>query len=215
MCIAFDLFVPELSIPTFLFPGLHQLKEQLNRNLDLQTMITLCVREDEQIRVICFELADTLSTFADKFNLMNQKYPSDLFTREWKAAMAAVDESITGIPLSLADIHCKVWEVSFRNCQSLLQQLHYRSIKLVDIDRHFRQHKGDLEAQLTNLFTAVNACLGEKEDGDWIREVVHHIHDYWHLCNHQKAACVFLDLKEALNLHTGDFRDVEILSTEV
>ena len=116
--------------------------------------------------------------------------------------------------LTFADIKSKVWDPAFDTCQSLLEMLHDRSMKLADIDRHFR-HKSDLEKQLGDLLAGVNACLGEKKSGAWIKGVVHRIHDYWHLCNYRKAASAFLDLREALNLQKGDFSDVEKLSSEV
>ena len=145
---------------------------------------------------------------------MSQKYPNDLFTKRWKVAMNAAVENSTNTPLTLANICSEVWDPAFRNCQSLLDKLHDRSMKLACIDRSFRQHGKDLEMQLGNLFAGVNACLGEKRGGAWIKGVVRCIHDYWHLCNYRKAASAFLDLKQALNLQ-GDFRNVEKLATEV
>ena len=146
---------------------------------------------------------------------MTQKYPSDLFVAGWKAAMNAAVRSSTGATVTLADLHPKVWEPAFRNCQSLLQELHGHSMNLSRIDVCFKRHERDLEMQLTNLFSGVNACLGEPKNGTWIRGVVLRIDDYWHLCNYRKAASAFLDLKKALNLQKGDFSDVEKLATEV
>jgi len=120
-----------------------------------------------------------------------------------------------GASLTLADILPKVWLPAFRNCKSLLQELHDHSMKLGQIDRCFKQHEHDLEMQLTNLFTGVNACLGVTKSGAWIAGVVRRIHDYWHFCNYRKAANVFLELKKALNLQKGDFSDVETLATKV
>ena len=117
-------------------------------------------------------------------------------------------------PLTLVDIHPKVWEHAFCSCQSLLQELCDRSMKLSRVDRCFKRHKSDLEMQLGNLLAGVNACLGDRRSGAWIKGVVRCIYDYWHLCNYQKAATAFLDLKKALNLQ-GDFRNVEKLATEV
>ena len=146
---------------------------------------------------------------------MTQKYASDLFVTGWKAAMKAAVRSNGGAALTLADIHSKVWEPAFRNCQSLLDKLYNRSMKLSRIDGYFKQHEHDLETQLASLFAGVNACLGKAKSGAWIGGVVRRIHDYWQLCNYRKAASAFLDLKKALNLQKGDFSDVKKLATEV
>ena len=194
--------------------GLSQLRRELNKDFRQENINKLCVREGTKIRILCFQSADSLSDFAGKFCIMTQKYPSDLFTVGWKAAMNAAVKNSTNTPLTLANICSEVWDPAFRNCLSLLDKLHDRSMKLAHIDRSFRQHERDLEMQLMNLFAGVNACLGERKNGAWIKGVVHCIHDYWHLCNYQKAASAFLDLKKALNLQ-GNFRNVEKLATEV
>jgi len=167
------------------------------------------------VKILCFQSAGSLSVFAAKFYTMTQEHPSDLFVTGWKAAMSAAVRSNAGAALTLADIHSKVWEPAFRNCQSLLDKLHDRSMKLSRIDGYFKQHEHDLETQLASLFAGVNACLGKPKNRAWIGGVVSCIHDYWQLCNYRKAASAFLDLKEALNLQKGDFSDVEKLATEV
>ena len=175
---------------------------------------TLCVRENQKIGIVCFQLAGRLSAFADKFYFMNHKYSSNLFTVKWKEAWTVAFTSARTSPTP-ADIHSKVWVPAFRCCQSLLQELHDHSMKLAHIDKHFMDHKRDLEMQLERLFKGVNACLGKNRSGTWIREVIHRIHDYWLFCDYQKAASIFLELKEALNLPNEVFSDIEKLATEV
>ena len=192
--------------------GLHELKEELKKDFSVEKINTLCARKGQKITVIWFQSAGSLSAFADKFYLMSHKHTSGLFTVGWRAAMNAAVHS--GAVLTLADIHSKVWEPAFRNCQSLLQDLHDHSMKLARIDVYFKQHQSDLEMQLRKLFAGVNACLGENKSGAWIRGVVCRIYDYWHLCNYRNAATAFLQLRDNLGLK-GDFRNVEILATEV
>ena len=203
-----------MNMYLFLSSGLSQLKRELTKDFRQEKINKLCVREGTKIRVLCFQSAGSLSDFADNFYLMSQKYPSDLFTVGWKAAMSAAIIKNTNTSLTVADIHPQVWVPAFRNCQSLLDELHDRSMKLVRVDMSFKRYESDLEMQLMNLFAGVNACLGERRSGAWIKGVVPCIHDYWHLCNYQKAASAFLDLKDALSLK-GDFRNVEKLETEV
>lgn len=176
---------------------------------------TLCVRENRKIRILCFKSAGCLSDFADKFYLMNHKHSNNLFSVRWKERIKEAFRNSARTSPTLADIHSKVWVTAFDSCQSLLEELHDRSMKLAHIDKHFMDHKSDLEMQLDRLFKGVNACLGKDRSGLWIREVVHRIQDYWLLCNYQKAASIFLDLKEALNLWSEDFSDIEKLATEV
>ena len=199
-----------LSVQT----GLHELKEELKKDFSVEKINTLCARKGQKIIVICFQSAGSLSDFAAKFYLMSQKYPSDLFTVEWREAMFVAVRNSTNSSLTLADIHSKVWEPAFRNCQSLLQELHDHSMKLARIDVYFKRHQGDLEMQLRKLFAGVNACLGENKSGAWIKGVVRRIYDYRHLCNYRNAATAFLQLRDNLGLK-GDFRNVEILATEV
>jgi len=186
--------------------GLPQLKEELQNNLNLEKINTLCVTDYKKAMVIYFQSAGSLNAFAAKFYVMTQKYISILFVTEWEAAMNAAVRSSAGAALTLADIHSKVWDPAFCNCQSLLQELHDRSMKLANIDVCFRQHEHDLEMQLTSLFAGVNACLGETTTGAWIKGVVYRVHDYWHLPSYCKAANAFLDLKKALNLWRKRFQ---------
>ena len=195
--------------------GLPQLKEELQNNLNLEKINTLCGTDCKKTMVIYFQSAGSLNAFAAKFYIMTQKHPSDLFLTEWERAMNAAVRSSAGAALILADIHSKVWEPAIHNCQSLLQELHDHSMKLACIDVCFRQHENDLEMQLMSLFAGVNACLGETTSGAWIKGVVYRVHDYLHLPSYRKAANAFLDLKGALNLWKGDFSDVEKLATEV
>ena len=201
-----------MNMHLFCFSGLSQLKRELTKDFRQENINKLCVREGTRFRVLCFQSAGSLSDFAGNFYLMSYKYPSDLFTVGWKAAMSAAFKNTTN--LTLVDIHPQVWVPAFRNCQSLLDKLYDRSMKLAHIDRNFKRHERDIEMQLMNLFAGVNACLGKEGSRAWIKGVVQCIDDYWHLCNYRKAASAFLDLKKALNLE-GDFRNVETLATEV
>lgn len=204
-----------MFIHLFQSTGLLQLKQQLERDYRQEKINTLCVREGQTVRVLCFQSAGSLSSVADKFYLMNQKYASDLFIMGWRAAMNAAVKNSAGTSLTLEDIKPKMWDPAFRNCQSLLQELQDHSMNLARIDGCFKRYESNLEVQLINLFAGVNACLGNQNDGGWIEGVVHHIKEYWQFCNYQKAATTFLSLKKALNLQKGDFSDVEKLATEV
>ena len=191
------------------------MKQQLERDYRQEKINTLCVREGQTVRVLCFQSAGSLSSVADKFYLMNQKYASDLFIMGWRAAMNAAVKNSAGTSLTLEDIEPKMWDPAFRNCQSLLQELQDYSMNLARIDGCFKRYESSLEVQLINLLAGVNACLGIEKDGGWIEGVVHRIKEYWQFRNYQKAATTFLSLKKALNLQKGDFSDVEKLATEV
>ena len=197
--------------------GLDHLKQELKKNFSQEKICTLCVRENQEIRVLCFQSAGSLSALTEKFYIMNQEHSSVLFTVIWREAMGAAFRNSPRGFLTLADIQPKVWDPAFHSCQSLLQELHDHSIKLTHVDKRFKQldNSSNLENQLRKLFAGVNACLGENRSGTWIRGVVCRIYDYWHLCNYRKAASAFLDLREALNLQKGDFSNVEKLATEV
>ena len=179
----------------------------------MEEIQTLCVRENQNIRILLFQSADSLSAFAHKFYIMDHEHSNEIFTMKWNGAISAAVNNNPGASLTFADIYSKVWDPAFHSCQILLHELHDRSMKLSDINKRFKSR--NLEKQLRELFAGVNACLGEKKSGAWIGEVVRRIHDYWDLCNNHKAASAFLDLKEALNLQKGDFSNIEKLATEV
>ena len=195
--------------------GLPELKQELKKDFSQEKINQLCVRDGQKIQVICFQSAGSLNAIADKFYLMNQEHASNLFTVGWRAGINAAFRSSAGASLALTDIQCKMWDPAFRNCQFLLKELCDRSMKLDLVDKYFKQYKTNLEKQLRNLFAGVNACLGETQDGAWIKGVVCRIHDYWQLCNYQKPATAFLKLKEVLNLQKEDISNIEKLATEV
>ena len=202
---------------------LRRLKQELERDFSMEEIQTLCVRENQNIRILLFQSADSLSAFAHKFYIMDHEHSNEIFTMKWNGAISAAVNNNPGASLTLADINSKVWDPAFHSCQILLQELHDRSMKLSDINKRFKSlsdtnkrfKSRNLEKQLRELFAGVNACLGERKSGAWIGEVVRRIHDYWDLCNNHKAASAFLDLKEALNLQKGDFSNIEKLATEV
>ena len=128
-----------------------------------------------------------------------------------------MDVAVKSSTLTIADIHTSVWQPAFIDCQTMLDQLHDQSMKLVHVDKIFKHYRGQqLESQLMTLFTGVNVCSDVKGEtnGTFIKSAVRRMNEYWDLCKYRDAANMFLELRSVLDLK-GDFTNVERLSTEV
>ena len=128
-----------------------------------------------------------------------------------------MDTAVKTSTLKIADIHTSVWQPAFVHSQTMLEQLHDQSMKLVDVDKFFKHYRSkQLESQLMTLFMGVNACrdLKGETNGTFIKRAVRRMNEYWDLCRYRDAANMFLELRSVLDLK-GDFRNVERLSTEV
>ena len=194
--------------------GLPELQQELSKDFSCTNINALCKRaESGEVQLLCFQSAGTLNDFAEDFSTMTQTCASDLFHQAWTTTL---DVAVKTSTLKLADVHTSVWQPVFLHCQTMLEQLHNQSMKLVDVDKFFKRHRGQqLESQLMSLFEGVNTCRRQRENsGAFIKRAVQRMNDYWDLCKYQEAANMFLDLRSALNL-TGNFRNVERLSTEV
>ena len=196
----------------FISPGLSQLTQELQKDFDNEKINKLCAMKQGKVEIFCFKSAGSLTWFAGGFHTLSQK--QDLFLIEWRKALHTAVGSNPGIALN--DIYPQVWQPAFKQCETLLGQLHDQSMKLVDVDKRFKPYQGrNLEQQLTDLFLGVNARHNKNPDGRWIHIVVCRMYAYWNLCRYRDAANAFLKLKETLKLDKGDFRDVEKLSNEV
>ena len=193
--------------------GLDGVKQELEIDFSTTMIRTVCTREQSgKIQIRYFQSAEPLNTFAEMFYIMTHTYTSDVFRNVWNSVAAKVTRNST---ITIADVYPNIWQLAFFHCQTLLDQLHDQSMTLVDVDRYFKQYQGlELESQLMNMFQGINACLRQKHSGAWIKSTARRIHDYWDLHSYQVAANTFLQLRSALHL-TGDFRNVERLSTEV
>ena len=177
---------------------------------------TLCTRDDSgAIKVISFNKAAPLSSFAKHFYVLTNTFPSSLFRTMW---VAGVKKAIAKHPtLSISDLESEVWSLVFQQCQQLLDGLKTLSITLGEVDAHFRNYgtSGEIATQLKLLFSGINACLGRKPTDNWIGQSVQKIAEYRKLCSYRDAANSFLGLKGFLQLSGGDFSDVERISNEV
>ena len=210
-----NLTIPCRIITLLVYIGLPELQQELKKDFSCTKINTICVRaQSGEVQLLCFQSAGSLNDFAEHFFIMTQTYVSDLFHQAWTTTM---DNAVKTSTLKLADIHTSVWHPAFLHCQTMLEQLHNQSMKLVEVDKFFKHYRGQqLESQLMTLFKGVNACtkLQNESTGTFIERAVHRMNDYWDLCKYQEAANIFLELRSVLNLK-GDFKNVERLSTEV
>ena len=197
--------------------GIADVEAELQRNYMEFKINGLCTRDESGlIKVVCFNKAVPLSTFASHFYVLTKKFPSSLFRRMW---VAGVEQARAKHPtLSISNLKSEVWSPVFKQCQELLDGLKNLSITLGEVDTHFMIYEtsGEPKTELRLLFTGLNECLGMKATDDpWIGQAVRRISEYRKLCTYRDAANSFLELKAFLQLSGGDFSDVERISNEV
>ena len=205
--------------PVQYFSGIKEAKGELQRDYSVCTIRYLCnpyVSDVGDPEVTCYQASKCLQSFVVQFSILSQKYNSAIFSTIWSMSMKHA--YINNRNMTITDIAPQVWKPAFKKCQDLLEKLKDTSITLSDVDSHFEKYKTvpkRLEGDLECLFNGINKCLGVSEDFAWIDSVVAQIHKYWRLCNYRQAAILFLELRDALTLTKGDFRDVERISKEV
>ena len=117
--------------------------------------------------------------------------------------------------LTLDSIHLMVWQPCLGKCKQLLVSLSDLSMKLVDVDLVFRDHKENIDTQLQALFKGVSDCTREEFDWTLMERAIRKIKQYWDLCRYRNGANIFLRIRDSLGLGDGDFSLVEKLSKEV
>ena len=186
--------------------GLTELCETLKRDYGDTAINTLCVRDGKEFNYLCFQSASTLVEFARDFVVMSK---TNVFVKVWNKVLRASP------PLTMADV-AGVWKSTMDYCQALCDDVLERSIKLSDVDQHFKDYQADLEGQLLSLFNSLNTALGRGQlAAQRIIAIAKHMKEYWNLCRYRDVADVFLRLRHALKLQTGDFQTVEKLSSKV
>ena len=175
----------------------------------------ICTRDAEtkRVQLVCFKSAGSLLDFIENFSVLSQKHGSELFSMFWREAMSI---AIRDNPdLTLDSIHPMVWQPCLGKCKQLLTSLSDLSMKLVDVDHIFRDHRENIHHQLYTLFKGLSLCIREKFNWTQIENAIEKIKQYWDLCRYRKGANIFLGIRDSLGLEGGDFSLVEKLSKEV
>jgi len=196
--------------------GIEDLKQELKADYRATNINTLCSSDGQKHFMFhCFTSATPLDPILVKFNFMETKYTNNLFPRIWKSHMKA---AVRGNPdIEIGDIVTKIWEHAFLQCQTILDDLQSRSMRLSVVDEYFETYQTDrnFERDLTNLCCGVGSCLNQfSASTTWIKGVVQLIQQYWSLRQCTSAADTFLQLKQRLQLE-GNFDQVELLAAQV
>ena len=200
-----------------LYTGLVELEAELRKDIDKEIISTMCVRyeESDAIELKCFLSAASLLKFANQFQLVGgETQGSEIFFGFWRRALR---QAITDNPqLSLDDIYTCVWQPSLGLCRKLLDSLENESMKLSDVDTDLLPYHSRLDVHLEVLWKRM-ADIQPRKSGNLylIRQAARRVRDYWDLCQYQKSANTFLELKKTLGLTDGDFQVVEMLSQQV
>lgn len=191
------------------------LNHELDRYYGEVNLNSLCARDakTKRIQLVCFKSAGTLLIFVEGFFILSQKHGSELFATFWREAMST---AIKDNPdLMLDSIYFLVWQPCLDKCKQLLMSLSDLSMKLVDVDVVFKDHKENINTQLYALFKGVSDCTREQFDWRLMERAIGKIKQYWDLCRYRNGANIFLRIRDSLGLGGGDFSLVEKLSKEV
>lgn len=195
--------------------GIKDLKHELDEKYGEVNLSDLCTRDAEtrHVQLVCFKSAGSLLNFVENFCALSQNHGSELFSAFWKEAMSI---AIRDNPdLTLDSMHQSVWQPCLDKCNLLLTSLSNLSMKLLDVDHFFRDHKENICPQLCALSKGISLCTGEQFDWRLIEKAIKKIEQYWDLCRYRKGANIFLGIRDSLDLEGGDFSLVEKLSKEV
>ena len=198
------------------YTGTPDVEAELQRDYMEFKINSLCTRDESgAIKVICFNKAAPLSSFAKHFYVLTMKFPSSLFHTMWVAG--AKQARAKHPTLSISDFKSEVWSPVFQQCQKLLDRLQGLSITLGEVDTHFRNYETSkkIKTELGLLLSGLNECLGMQASDHWIGRSVQRIAKYRELCSYCDVAKSFLELKAFLQLSGGDFSDIERISNEV
>ena len=200
-----------------LYTGLIELEAELRKDVDKEIISTMCVRNEnsDAIELKCFLSASSLLKFANQFQLIGgETQGSEIFLGFWRRTL---HQAITDNPqLSLGDIYTSVWQPSLGLCRKLLDSLENQSMKLSDVDTDLLPYHSRLDVHLEVLCKRMADIQPRKSGNHYlIKQAAQRVQDYWNLCQYQKSANTFLELKKTLGLTTGDFQLVEMLSQEV
>ena len=197
------------------YAGYSELDKELNNYYGEVNLNDLCRRDPEtkQLQLVCFKSAGTLSNFVEDFYVLSKKHSSELFSASWKEAKSVAIRS--NPDLTIDSIYPLVWQPCLDKCKQLLMSLSDLSMKLVHVDQVFKDHRDNIDTQLSSLFRGVSGCTRERFDWRLIERAIWKIKQYWELCRYRKGANIFLRIRDSLDLGGGDFNLVEKLSKEV
>ena len=199
----------------YAYTGVAELNDELNRDYEENNLNGICRRDPEtkQLQLVFFKYAGTLSNFVNDFYELNNERYSDLFAEAWKEATSVAIRANPG--LTLENVYPLVWQPCLAKCKQFITSLSDLSMKLVDVDQVFKDHRDNLDTQLLALFKGVSYCTREQLDWRLIEKAIWKIKQYWELCRYRKGANIFLRIRDSLGLEGGDFSLVEKLSKEV
>ena len=179
-----------------------------------RTINQLSCRAPLGIRVVCFQKAHVLLSFAWKFSVFVKEVNSGIFLAAWSDTMKRAMHN--NPDLSIDNLESEVWVPTFQHCKSLLKKLQNLSMTLGEVDEELCSYRNwELQVQLELLQEGVSKCDNLNLSAFWIDNAVKKITEYRALCNEHEVATHFLKLRELLQLKGGDFTDVEQISSKV
>lgn len=191
------------------------MQQELRKDYGEVNVNELCRRDSrsKEIQVICFQQAGTLHEFVADFDVLSNKYRSDLFISAWKNAVSSA--VCTRSRIQIDDVYSMIWQPCLQQCTELLTSIANLSIKFADLDVFLKHHhfQLSLHTQLLSLFNGVAICSkGEPTDWKKIETAMERMKQYWRVCHYCNAAEVILQVRDSLGLTMGDFSLIEKVS---
>ena len=194
--------------------GLDDIRAEINMDHRDTPINKLCISENGKVKFLSMLTALPLDEISEQFGILFRAYSTKLVNKIWKSHMRAAIDAAS--PLVISDIKIKIWHSTFQECKCLLDSVHDRSIRLADVDRHFKECE-NREQLLHRLHNDMRKCLGDAGHSkklDWIKTAVHFMKQYWSLLRLGDAAKTVMFLKTELNL-SGDFTLIQSIAEEV
>jgi len=186
------------------------LKYELEQNYSDRKIRELCKVENNVLKLFCLEAAKPLDPFVDQFGTMSSA-GSNMFMQLLNTKLKYLCIQ-TGLPIS--DIYTRAWKPTFVHCFGFINNLAQLELTLKDVDRYLQPYKVSLETELLNLTEGLKRCSPGVPELRLVQEAILKVRNYWSICDYGDGACVFLQLRDVLNL-TGDFTIIEKFATDV
>lgn len=190
---------------------LMKLTEEVNMDYSAESIKNLCRITESKVELSCFQSGKPVFDVAFEFDILHNKFSSDLFSNLWREQLIHV-KSLPG--LAIKDIKKLIWVPTLNKCKKLLDSIYEKTITLASVD-HYMKPLEKRDIQIRRLCDGVGYLSRSKQsDYKWIDTAVLLMKEYWSLLDLAESARIVLDLKKRLKL-TGDFTLLTKLASRV
>ena len=196
-------------------------KEILNQDIDGLLLNEICIPQlptDEPsqntatTKLKRFRLSEAEKAMLSQLNMAKDSMVFNEFWRKRGAELhrsRRIDAETPGPPLTLEEVATLVWGPCFQSWTRACEDLKTGQIKLGEVDRLFRNLKGDSNHMRNEVVE-----MARRQDMPWVGERVRQISQYYQISQYRRGAEVIRKAKESLGVVT-EFSNLDILLTKV